>query len=102
MTNLTIANTIRDQIRAIDPTALTAYGAKDFVATNNSLQFQVKGLKHRGKVIIELTPLDFYKITFGHINHRKMEFVIDHEVDGVHCNMLVNVLDRYIEGLVWY
>ena len=97
-----IAQTILNQIKTIDPRALMAYGAKQFVCFGNNnkdvvggLQFTVNGLKHKGKVVIELTSRDEYRIRIGKIY--KSEWREKKVVDGVFCEDLVNVLDQLIE-----
>jgi len=73
MTNhMEIAKTIRNQIIACDPSALMAYGAKQFVALTEKtagnltslggLSFKVNGLKHKGHVIINLMGNDTYTV----------------------------------------
>lgn len=96
--SIEIAKTILSQIRYVDRCALMAWGAKDFVALPESkiyqggVRFKVNGLTFKGWVSIELRWMDDYTISF--IN-KKAEVV--KEVEGVYCDMLVNVID-FIEG----
>ena len=96
MTDLTVATTIRDQIKAIDPAALMAWGARQYVGSENALRFRVSGLKFRGIVAITLNGRDLYDIELG--NPRKSKWVVKHSINDVYCDQLVEVLDRYIEG----
>jgi hypothetical protein len=97
-TSIQIAQTILDQIKYSDKSALMAWGAKSFCALSENktrvggLSFQVNGLTHKGWVTIELDWLDTYTVIF---NNRKREVV--KTAEGVYCDMLVDVID-YIEG----
>ena len=112
MTNhMQIAETIRDQITALDPMALWAYGASQFVALSEKkagnlvslggLSFKVRGLKHKGHVIINLMGNDTYtirtcKITMTGKNAGKAVF--KDEAEDVYADQLVYFLDRFVEG----
>jgi hypothetical protein len=93
-----IAKTILEQIKFADRYALMAWGARNFCAMSESkefeggLTFQVNGLTHKGWVKIGLRWVDDYTITF--IN-KKREVV--KTVEGVYCDMLIEVID-WIEG----
>ena len=95
-----IANTIINQINAIDRFALGAYGAKNFIAYEESerydggLSFDVNGLNFQGKVYVMLNWLDEYEIRFVDENQITVK-----EVKGVYCDMLVDVLDFIEDGL---
>lgn len=92
-----IAKTIIEQINSIDRWAQGAYGSTNFYHIPESpefaggLIFSVNGLVHKGKVKILLTWMDEYKIFFLNQNG-----ILIKEVNGVYCDMLVEVLD-YIE-----
>lgn len=93
-----IAQTILNQIKCRDRSALMAWGANSFYAISESKEFQgglafkVNGLNHQGWVKICLTWNDVYDITF--IN-KKREVVKTYE--GAYFDMLVPVID-WIEG----
>ena len=95
-----IANTIINQINAIDRFALGAYGAKNFIAYEESerydggLSFDVNGLNFQGKVYVMLNWLDEYEIRFVDENQITVK-----EVKGVYCDMLVDVLDFIEDGI---
>lgn len=95
-----IANTIINQINAIDRFALGAYGAKNFIAYEESerydggLSFDVNGLHFQGKVYVMLNWLDEYEIQFVDENQTTVK-----EVKGVYCDMLVDVLDFIEDGI---
>jgi hypothetical protein len=64
-TDMTVANTIWGQIKALDPLAFMAWGAQGFVGSDDSLQFTVGGLtRWKGKVIIRLNGNDLYDVRF--------------------------------------
>ncbi len=98
MTDMTIARTIISQIKALDHMALFAWGFKNGVGLDDGVQFDVNGLKFIGKVIIMLTAMDDYKITFGRMNRKTFEFDIHFESEGIYCDQLVSFLDHFIEG----
>lgn len=98
LTDLTIARTIISQIKALDHMALFAWGFKNGVGLEDGVQFDVNGLKFKGKVIIKLNGMDLYDITFGRMNRKTFEFDVKHTAEGVYCDQLVEILDHYIEG----
>ena len=95
-----IAKTIIDQINSIDRFALGAYGAKNFIAYEETeryeggLSFYVNGLHFQGKVYVMLNWLDEYEIRFVDENQTTVN-----EVKGVYCDMLVDVLDFIEDGI---
>lgn len=92
--SIQIAQTIINQIKCSDRYALMAWGAKNFVALPESKEFQggvrfkVNGLTFKGWVVVELTWLDEYKVSF--MNSRAE---VVKESSGVYCDMLVNIID---------
>ena len=98
MTDMTIARTIISQIKALDHMAMFAWGMINAVGLDDGVQFDVKGLKFRGKVIIKLNAMDLYDITFGRMNRKTFEFDVKHTAEGVYCDQLVEILDHHIEG----
>lgn len=93
---MNIATTIRDQIQAIDPRALWAWGSKELCATSKGLRFKSSGMvKWKGYVHIELDQgQDLYNVTFFRI--RKCQQVIDKKVEGVFAEDLVNIIDGQV------
>lgn len=94
---MSVANTINDQINAMDRMAFAAWGTKEKVALNNGLQFKTSGMVKR-KCIVKITyneALDLYDVTFGRI--RKFEWKIDKQVDCVYFDQLVHVIDDYVQ-----
>jgi methylaspartate ammonia-lyase len=93
-----IARTILEQIKYGDKWALMSYGATNFIALQETKDFQggvifkVNGLKHKGTVMVQLKWIDTYTITFLNNNGVAVK-----EVEDVYCDTLVDVLD-YIEG----
>ena len=106
-----VAETIRQQIKALDPYALWAYGASNMVAitskgedelfSHGGLSFKVKGLKHKGHIIVKLMGNDTYTIQAWKIfMSGKKAGVADlkKEFTDVYCDQLVDVLDLVVEG----
>lgn len=93
--NLIVAETIRDQIKAADPSALMAWGASAFVGGEDFLMFRVRGMKMKGVVQVKLnTSEDLYEIKF--FKGLGKPKLID-EIKGVYCDMLMETIDRRIE-----
>ena len=93
-----IAQTIREQIRFADRSALWAWGATNCVALLESeeyqggLEFQVNGLTHQGWVKVCLRWVDDYTIVFINQNREVIK-----TTEGIYCDMLVPAID-WIEG----
>ena len=98
-----IANTIKHQINAQSSMALMSYGARDFVALNQTdtkhggLQFRTSGYKHKGLVMISLMFNDTYKVETVKI--RKGEVKVCDSYDDVYADQLIQVLDQMVEGV---
>jgi hypothetical protein len=95
---MSIAKTILDQIKYGDRYFLMAVGATNFIALEESKEFQggvrfkVNGLKFKGFVQIQLRWVDDYTISFI----KKSGDVIK-KLEGAYCEDLVPLLD-YVEG----
>ena len=93
-----IAQTILEQIKYADRSALLAWGAKNFSSISESkefeggLAFQVDGLVHKGWIKICLRWVDDYSIIFINKNREVVK-----TSKGVYCDMIVDVID-WIEG----
>ncbi len=69
MTNLIVANTIKDQLGG---KALFMLGAKNLAGDETSLSFTIgKNAGRWTKVKIELNPLDYYNVEFMRVERRK-------------------------------
>ena len=94
-----IAQTIIQQVIAIDPWSFGAYAASDFISISEcsdyagGLSFKVNGKRHKGNVMIFLKWSDVYHIVF-----MSKEGVPVKAFDDVYCEELIKALD-YIEGI---
>ena len=90
------ATIIRDQIKAIDPMALFAWGAKDMVAMRDGLKFKSSGMvKWKGYVYVKYDEgQDLYNIDFFKI--RKYEIKYVEQLQGVFAEDLVNTIDSVV------
>ena len=97
---MNVAQTILAQIKATDPMALFAWGAKDLVNTGKGLRFKTSGLTPwKGYVNIILDEgKDLYEVHFLRV--RKVKGVptvkTDEVVTDVYCVELVSVIDRFV------
>lgn len=91
-----IAQTIRQQIMAIDPLALIAWGARDFVNTGDGFKFRTSGMvRWKGWVHVKYNEAkDLYDIEFFRIRGVKM--TVDKHVKDVYVDMLVNVINSQV------
>jgi hypothetical protein len=94
---MTIAATILSQLKALDPRAMWAWGAKDLVNTGKGLQFRVGGLaKFKGLVHIRYNEgSDLYEIDF--IKIKKGLPVVVKTVDDVYVEDMINVIDATVQ-----
>jgi hypothetical protein len=97
-----VANTIREQLKAIDPRATWAWGVKKFVYSAEkglgSLIMVISGCtKVKGKAFVEVTlmPNDTYTVNVYKLNTHYETKTIK-VVDDVYCDMLVNVIDEIV------
>jgi len=96
--SIVIARTILNQINEFDRWALMAFGAQNFVALDESKEYQggvrfnVNGLRHKGCVMIQLRWVDDYTVSFVNTKNEMVKMY-----EGVYCDMLVNILD-WLEG----
>jgi hypothetical protein len=93
---MTVAATIRDQIKALDWRAFFAWGAKEFVDMGDGLKFKTTGLvKWKGYVYIKYDEnADLYNVQFFRI--RKLNMITDLEVNGIYWDQLVQVIDQKV------
>ena len=93
---MSVALTIRDQIRITDRMAFGAWGAKDFVDMGNGLKFKTSGMTPwKGYVhIVYDEGLDLYRVDFFRI--RNLKPVYDKRLEGVYCDQLVSVIDNFV------
>jgi hypothetical protein len=90
-----VSDTIYKQIDALDRFAFASWGSKNFVGSDKALQFDVRGPKFRGRVIITYDrSKDLYSIEFGNV--RKLEWKSKKIIEPVFAQDLVNVLDGQI------
>lgn len=94
---MSVGKTIFAQIKAIDPMALFAWGAKDMVAMNDGFKFKTSGMvKWKGYVYIKYDHNnDLYDVIFAKI--KKYEWVEEKTVCGVYCDQLVSVIDSKVQ-----
>lgn len=94
-----IAQTIIQQVIALDPWAFGAFGSSDFIPIlecsdyAGGLSFKVNGKRHKGNVMIFLKWSDVYQIIFV-----SKDGIPVKEIDEVYCDELVIAPD-YIEGM---
>ena len=90
------AQIILSQIKAIDPRALWAWGAKDLMNMGDGLKFKTSGMTpYKGYVYVKYNSgKDLYEIQF--FRFRKMEVKYDKVVEDVFAEDLVSVIDGFV------
>ena len=95
LTEAKVADTIYKQIQALDRFAFPSWAAKNFMSGDNYLQFDVRGAKHKGRVMVYYDKgRDLYDIEFGNV--RKLEWKVKKKIRQVFAQDLVNILDQHI------
>ena len=105
---MSIAKTILNQVKTLTPTnVFWSWGASKFQAVGENqiegigeeyyggLLFYVRGMLHKGHVIITLNSMDEYTVTIGTV--RKGSIKPKKQVQGVHFDMLPTIIDGLIE-----
>lgn len=93
---MSVATTIRDQIKALDWRSFFAWGAKEFIDMGDGLKFKTSGMvRWKGYVYIKYDEAnDLYNVEFFRI--RKLNMVTDKTVNGVYFDQLVEVIDSQV------
>lgn len=91
-----IAKTILSQIKALDSSALWAWGSKDLTALSDGLRFKSSGMvKWKGYVEVKYDAgQDLYNVIFSRV--RKFQLIVDKSVEGVYVEELVSVIDSQV------
>jgi hypothetical protein len=96
-----VANTILQQIKALDFWALGAWGAKDYIGgkvdgKHEGVKFRVNGSKtKRGSwLMITLNAWDTYDIKVYRIVKADVKY--DHEIEGIYAEDLVRIIDGIV------
>jgi hypothetical protein len=94
--SMDLAKTILGQIKAIDPRALMAWDAKDYVAMGDGLRFKSSGMvKWKGYVYVKYdVGQDLYNIEFSRVRGAKL--IVDNVVEGVFVDSLVEIIDAQV------
>jgi len=103
-----IAKTILNQIKTLTPTTVFySWGPSKFQAVTGNqitgvgekylgaLVFYVRGMKHKGHVMVSLAGDDTYTVTIGHV--RKGIIKPKQQVKGVYFDMLPEIIDNLVE-----
>lgn len=93
---MSVAKTILEQLKTIDPVAMFAWGAKELVDMNDGLKFKTSGaVKWKGYVYVQYDEgHDLYNVIFAQL--RKFEWVERKKVCGVFAEDLVNVINEQV------
>jgi hypothetical protein len=90
-----IGKTIIAQIKALDKWALGAWGAKNIVLRDDGVQFEVRGSRLRGKVLVTFDKgADLYNVETGTI--RNMEWKSKEHLHGIFAEDLVKTIDGLV------
>jgi hypothetical protein len=90
------AQIILSQIKALDPMAMFAWGAKDLMNMGDGLKFKTSGMTpYKGYVYIKyVAGRDLYEIQF--FRFRKMEVKMDKIVEDVFAEDMVGIIDNFV------
>ena len=93
---MTVANTILQQIKAIDPMAMGAWGSKELVDMGDGLKFKTGGMvRWKGYVYVQYDEgQDLYNVIFAQL--RKFEWIERKRVEGVFFEDLVEIIDKQV------
>jgi len=96
MTDLTVANTIRDQIGTI---AFRLLGAEHLSGDDKSLSFRIRGSRKVNHVKVELDDNDTYTMTFGKLTASTIKKVGNYKVvaklDQIYADMLNQMIETH-------
>lgn len=94
---MSVAQTILSQIKTLDPIALFAWGAKEFINMGDGLKFKTSGMVGwKGYVYVKYDEgLDLYNVIFAKIH--KYEWVVKKEVNGVYFDQLIDIIDEQVK-----
>jgi hypothetical protein len=88
--NIEIANIIREQLGRM---ALMMLGAKNLIAVDNGLRFDIRGSQAANKVEIILDPSDTYTVKFW--KGRGTSWRVVAEQDGVYVDCLLKTITTH-------
>lgn len=91
MTDLTIANTIRQQIGS---KALCMLGAKNLVGGENFLQFAIRGSRKVNHLVVTLNASDTYTVKALKITQHGLKIKEVSKEKGIYCDMLHASIER--------
>lgn len=93
---MSIARTILEQIKTIDPRATWAWGAKELVNMGDGLKFKTTGMvKWKGYVYVKYNEgTDLYDIQFFRV--RSAAVKIDQKICNVFAEDLVRIIDTVV------
>jgi len=105
---MSIGKTIHHQLVTLTPnTIMWSWGASKFQivsenqvkgvgeAYSGALMFYVRGMLHKGHVLISLNSMDEYRVSIGHV--RKGVMKVKSFKTGIHFDMLGTIIDAMIE-----
>lgn len=92
MTDLRIAVGIKLQLGKQFPAMV---GAKDFVGSENHLQFSFKGCRKSNKCVITLNPNDYYDVEFYKLTPKNLDFDPVASFDDVGVENLHEVFESF-------
>ena len=108
MTSTQIAQTILDQIKTLTPMPVFwSWGASKFRAVKENqiqginesylggLVFYVRGMKHKGHVLITLALNDTYTVTIGNVVKGNMK--VKKQISEVYFDQLGEIFDELVE-----
>ena len=95
--DLTIANTIREQLYMGGRNKVWSWGSHAWKGGENFLMFRVTGRVFRGVVKITVNSMDTYDIEL-----MKLKGELVKRIEGIYCDNLTDVIDEFVELIPAY
>lgn len=96
MTDMTVANTIADQLGGIGKVKLMT-GATNFLGSEDSLSIHLRPSTTKGRanrIVIRLTPADLYEVTTYKFNRRTLSATVVESRPEVYAEDLIDAFEE--------
>ena len=93
MSDMRVANTIANQMGGVGRLQAMV-GAREFLGSDDSLQFSFKGSRkvNKCRVVLDFAS-DTYTFELWHYNRRTFDMVKKYSLAGAYCDMLIDLFE---------